>query len=159
MTGRRTLARTSREPGRTQQLNFFILAERLNLVDLPGYGFAKAPKQRVAAWTDLVNGYLRGRPGLRRCHLLVDARHGFKDVDHGVMNRLDKAAVSYQVVFTKCDKVPAGLLTARLDFVGGELSRRPAAHPHVHATSSRTGAGIPELRAAIAMLARSGALE
>ncbi len=159
LTGRRTLARTSREPGRTQQLNFFVLGERLNLVDLPGYGFAKAPKNRVAAWTDLVNGYLRGRPGLRRCYLLIDARHGLKDVDRGVMDRLDKAAASYQVVLTKCDKAPAVALTARMDSVGGELARRPAAHPRVHATSSRTGAGIPELQAAIAMLAPSEPLE
>ena len=101
LTGRKTLARTSNTPGRTQQINFFRLGDRLTLVDLPGYGYARAAKTRIAAWTRLVNGYLKGRPGLRRVCLLIDARHGPKDVDREIMTMLDKAAVVYQVVLTK----------------------------------------------------------
>ncbi len=153
LTGRNTLARTSRSPGRTQQLNFFDLGGRLVLADLPGYGFARAPKDQVKAWTALVRAYFRGRAPLRRVLVLIDARHGLKAVDRETMALMDEAAVSYQVVLTKADKVNAGALAAGLETCAGELARRPAAHPHILATSARSGAGVPELRAALATLA------
>ena len=154
LTGRRTLAKTSNTPGRTQQLNFFDLGERLMLADLPGYGYAKAPKSNVDRWTRLVDLYLRGRVPLRRVLLLIDARHGIKDVDRRVMSMLDKAAVSYQVVLTKCDKLNAKPLEERIAATILELAKHGAAHPDVLATSTRTGAGIPELRSALAALSR-----
>ena len=153
LTGRRTLARTSRAPGRTQQLNFFDLGGRLMLADLPGYGYARAPKDSVRRWTGLVRAYLKGRPGLRRVLLLVDARHGFKDSDRQLMALMDGAAVSYQAVLTKCDKVADAALAEALRAASDELTARPAAHPEVRATSARLGRGIPELRAALAELA------
>ncbi|HYM33702.1 MAG TPA: ribosome biogenesis GTP-binding protein YihA/YsxC [Candidatus Cybelea sp.] len=153
LTGRRTLARVSNTPGRTQLLNFFDLGGRLMLVDMPGYGYAEAPKSKVAAWTRMVFGYLRGRPGLRRVCLLIDSRHGIKDGDRAVMDVLDKAAVVYQAVLTKADKPKASELAKRLDETQGELARRVAAHPEVLVTSAETGAGVPELRAALAALA------
>ena len=153
LTGRTTLARTSRSPGRTQQLNFFDLGHRLLLADLPGYGFARAPKDQVKAWTALVRAYFRGRAPLRRVLVLIDARHGLKAVDRETMALMDEAAVSYQAVLTKADKVKVGALDNCLATCGDELARRPAAHPHVLATSARTGAGVPELRAALATLA------
>jgi GTP-binding protein len=152
LTGRTTLARTSSTPGRTQQLNFFSLGP-LVLVDMPGYGYAAAPKANVAAWTRLVLAYLRGRASLARVIVLVDARHGLKPNDLETMDALDKAAVSYQVVLTKADAVKKAELEARLAGVQAALARRPAAFPEVLATSSRTGAGIPELRAALAKIA------
>ncbi len=154
LTGRRTLAKTSNTPGRTQQLNFFDLGERLMLADLPGYGYAKAPKSTVERWTRLVNLYLRGRVSLRRVLLLIDARHGIKDVDRRVMSMLDKAAVSYQVILTKCDKLNPMPLEERIAATALELTKHSAAHPEVLATSARTGAGIPELRSALAALSR-----
>jgi GTP-binding protein len=153
LTGRKTLARTSNTPGRTQQINFFRLDGRLTLVDLPGYGYARASKTRVAAWTRLVNGYLKGRPGLRRVCLLVDARHGPKDVDREIMTMLDKAAVVYQVVLTKADKTRPGELAACTAATAAELKTHVAAHPETIVTSAETAAGIAELRAELATLA------
>jgi GTP-binding protein len=153
LTGRKTLARTSNTPGRTQQINFFRLAERLMLVDLPGYGYARAPKHRVAAWTRLVNGYLQGRPGLRRVCLLIDARHGPKEIDHTVMRMLDKAAVGYQVILTKADKIKPQELADRIAASEAEVKTHVAAHPEILTTSAETGAGIAELRAELAALA------
>ncbi len=153
LTGRRTLARTSKTPGRTQQINFFDLGGRLILVDLPGYGFTRAPKERVKEWTELVNDYLRGRPTLRRALLLIDARHGPMASDRAVMAMLDQAAVSYQAVLTKADATKAEALGAVLAELEGELAGHAAAHPEVAVTSARAGAGIAELRAALAALA------
>lgn len=153
LTGRKTLAKTSNTPGRTQELNFFMLGERLMLADLPGYGFAQAPKAKVARWTGLADAYLRGRPLLRRACLLIDARHGIKDVDRAVMKQLDDAAVSYQAVLTKCDKLSAEGLEACRRRVAQEVATHTAAHPRVFATSARDGIEIAELRAALAALA------
>jgi GTP-binding protein len=153
LTGRNTLARTSHTPGRTQQLNFFELGRRLMLVDMPGYGYAEAPKQVVAGWTELVKTYLRGRASLRRACLLVDARHGIKDTDRPLMKMLDETAVSYQVILTKVDKVSAGELKRRLDAIDEELRGHVAAHPVVHLTSAHKGFGIAALRAALTALA------
>ena len=153
LTGRKTLAKTSNTPGRTQELNFFVLGNHLMLADLPGYGFAQAPKAKVARWTSLAEAHLKGRPLLRRACLLIDARHGLKDVDRSIMKRLDAAAVSYQVILTKADKPSAGELAACLEGVAREIATHTAAHPEVLATSSRDGRNLPELRAALAALA------
>lgn len=153
LTGRKTLARTSNTPGRTQQLNFFDLGHRLLLVDLPGHGFAKVSKTQVRDWTRLVKDYLRGRVSLRRVCLLVDARHGLKDNDREVMALLDQAAVVYQVVLTKTDKTKPAELQATLDKLSAELSKRVAAYPVLFPTSAVNGEGIPELRAELATLA------
>lgn len=155
LTGRRTLARTSDTPGRTQQLNFFDLGGRMVLVDLPGYGYAKASKSKVKDWTRLTRDYLRGRAVLRRVCLLVDGRHGLKDVDREAMEVLDTAAVSYQVVLTKADKLKPDELAAIVARTVEECARHPAAHPAVTATSALKGDGIPELRAALASLAEA----
>lgn len=154
LTGRKTLARTSHTPGRTQELNFFDLGGRLTLVDMPGYGYAAVAKDRVAAWTRLIRAYLRGRANLARVYVLIDARHGLKENDLDVLGLLDTAAVSYQVVLTKADEPKADDLGRRLDETVAALSRRPAAFPLVRPTSSRTGVGVPELRADIARLLR-----
>ncbi len=154
LTGRKTLARTSNTPGRTQQLNFFDLGGRLMLADLPGYGFARAPKEQISNWTALIDAYLKGRAQLRRCCLLIDARHGIKDSDRQVMTMLDGAAVSYQVVIVKSDKITEAELTVRTQAIIGELAGHPAAHPKAIPTSSRQGSGIAELRAALAALAK-----
>jgi GTP-binding protein len=153
LTGRNALARTSDTPGRTQQLNFFTLADRLMLVDMPGYGYAAAAKHEIARWTALIDAYLKGRATLTRVCLLVDARHGLKDADRAVMTRLDKAAVTYQAVLTKADKLDPATLAARREALDAALRRHPAAHPELLVTSARTGAGIAELRAALAALA------
>jgi len=153
LTGRNSLARTSNTPGRTQQLNFFDLGKRLMLVDLPGYGYAQAPKHLVAGWNQLVNDYLRGRVVLKRCYVLIDSRHGLKEVDREVMTMLDKAAVTYQVVLTKADKIKPSALENMKTAVLAEISRRPAAFPEILSTSSESGFGIPELRAVITALA------
>ena len=153
LTGRKTLARTSNTPGRTQQINFFRLGDRLTLVDLPGYGYARAAKTRIAAWTRLVNGYLKGRPGLRRVCLLIDARHGPKDVDREIMTMLDKAAVVYQVVLTKADKTKPAELAACVAATAAELKTHVAAHPEILVSSAESGAGIAELRAELTTLA------
>ena len=152
LTGRNTLARTSNTPGRTQQINFFELGGRLSLVDLPGHGYAKASKTKIADWTDLVNTYLRGRAKLRRVCLLIDCRHGFKDVDREIMDMLDKAAVNYQVILTKTDKSKKEELDVIIEKMETELSKRPAAHPEVFLTSSNKSTGIEELRAELASL-------
>jgi len=157
LTGRTTLAKTSATPGRTQTLNFFDLGGRAMLVDLPGYGFAKAPKADVERWTRLTRAYLRGRPQLRRVLLLVDARHGVKANDLEVMTALDTAAVSYQVVLTKADKLLAGPLRRVEEAVAATIARHVAAHPVTITTSSETGQGIAELRAGIAALADTSA--
>ena len=151
LTNRKALARTSNTPGRTQELNIFDVGKPLvmRLVDMPGYGFAEAPRDLVKRWRFLVNDYLRGRQVLKRALLLVDARHGFKDVDHEVMSMLDAAAVSYHVILTKGDKIKPTALTALLDTTRVEAAKHPASHPAVFATSSETGAGIAELRTAI----------
>jgi GTP-binding protein len=153
LTGRNTLARTSHTPGRTQQLNFFqIGGGRFHLVDMPGYGYAAVGKEKVQAWTQLIHDYLRGRASLARVYLLIDARHGIKPVDEGVLETLDKAAVSYQVVLTKADEVKPEDLEQRIADTAGKIIRRAAAFPEILPTSSRTGAGIPELRAGVARL-------
>jgi GTP-binding protein len=151
LTNRKSLARTSNTPGRTQELNFFDVGRPivLRLVDMPGYGFAEAPKDLVKRWRFLVNDYLRGRPVLKRAVVLVDARHGLKPVDREVMEMLDSAAVGYQLVLTKADKVKPTALEAALAATGAEAARHPAAHPRLIATSSETGAGIEELRTMI----------
>jgi len=156
LTGRKTLARTSNTPGRTRQVNFFDLGGLLMLADLPGYGYAKAPKAEIRQWTRLINDYLKGRVGLRRACLLIDARHGLKATDREVMKTLDTAAVVYQVVLTKCDKLKESSLKARIEEVLGELVKHPAAHPDVIATSARKGDGIAEVRATLAALANLG---
>ena len=151
LAGRNGLARTSNTPGRTQELNFFEVGEPLvlRLVDMPGYGFAKAPKDMVRKWKHLVNDFLRGRAVLKRVLVLVDSRHGLKDVDRELMAMLDKAAVSYRLVLTKADKVKATKLDAGRQRTMEEARRHPAAHPEVIATSSEKGMGIAELRAAV----------
>jgi GTP-binding protein len=151
LTNRNGLARTSNTPGRTQELNFFDVGEppRLRLVDMPGYGFAKAPPDVVRRWRFLVNDYLRGRQALKRALVLVDARHGLKDVDREILDMLDKAAVSYRLVLTKADKIKASELAAVTGRTAEEARRRPAAHPEIIATSSEGGLGVPELRAAV----------
>lgn len=154
LTGRKALARASNEPGRTRELNFFDLGGRLRIVDLPGYGFAKAPKPVVQRWTKLTQDYLRGRVNLKRVLLLIDARHGLKAVDEGVMTALDEAAVSYQIVLTKADKLKPGEAAARVQATSEAIKRRPAAFPVVALTSSAKGDGIPELRAAITQMAQ-----
>lgn len=154
MTGRKTLARTSNTPGRTQQINFFDLAGQLMLVDLPGYGYARASKQSVKRWTSLTGDYLRGRAPLRRVCVLVDARHGLKESDRGVLSELDEAAVSYQIVLTKIDKCSTEVLARLQEAIAEELARRPAAHPRICATSALKGLGIAELRALLAAMAR-----
>lgn len=149
------LARTSNTPGRTQELNFFVTAAApVAVVDMPGYGFAKAPKEKVDAWTSLVRDYLRGRRTLARVYLLIDSRHGIKAVDTEILDLLDGAAVSYQVVLTKSDKIPSKALAALIGATERQLVRHPAAFPHVLATSSEKGTGIAELRAAIAIVLR-----
>jgi GTP-binding protein len=154
LTGRNTLARASNTPGRTQQINFFDLDGRLMLVDLPGYGFAQAPKQQIESWTRLVNDYLRGRPSLRRTCLLIDSRHGLKENDLEVMTMLDKAATPYQIILTKADKIKPAALDALIGKIGEQIGRRPAALPQILATSAETGLGIAALRAALAALTK-----
>ncbi len=153
LTNHKDLARTSNTPGRTQQVNFFNLGQRLMIADLPGYGYARAPRETVRQWTELVGDYLQGRPQLRRACLLIDARHGIKESDREVMTMLDKAAVSFQAVLTKCDKVKEAELEKRFNSVSEELATHVAAHPYLIATSSAKGQGLETLRAALAALA------
>ena len=152
LTGRKTLARTSNTPGRTQQLNLFNLDNRLRLVDMPGYGFAKAPVETVKAWQTLVTQYLKGRPNLRRVCLLIDSRHGIKKADEDVMTVLDKSAVVYQIVLTKTDKIKDKVLNETLERTRKALEKHTAAYPVLFPTSSETKQGIPELRAELALL-------
>ena len=155
LTGQKSLARVSVTPGRTRELNFFTLGKNddFYLVDMPGYGYARASKAEVKGWTRLIQDYLKGRRELKRVFLLIDARHGLKDSDREIMTLMDEAAVSYQGVLTKADKPKGAELAAIEAKVGTELAKRPAAYPQLIATSARTGAGIPELRAEIAALA------
>ncbi len=150
LTGRRTLARTSNTPGRTRQINFFALDNRLMLVDLPGYGYAAASKGAVAAWTRLVQHYLRGRGSLRRVCLLIDSRHGIKEPDRPIMQLCDASGLSYQVVLTKVDKLGLTARAATAEAVAAELVRHSAAHPEIHLTSAEEGLGIAALRATVA---------
>jgi GTP-binding protein len=152
LTGRKNLARISRTPGRTQELIFFTGGESLNVVDMPGYGYAAAAKSKIEAWTVMINAFLRGRRNLARVYVLVDARHGLKAADHPALDSLSQAAVSHQIVLTKCDELKPLELGGRIAEVEAVLAKRPAAFPSVLATSSRDGTGIPELRAAIARL-------
>src|SRR3954454_15137696 len=156
LTGRNALARTSHTPGRTQELIFFVGPDQdgLRLVDMPGYGYASAPKTQVASWTALIHKFLQGRASLARVYVLIDGRHGLKDVDNDVLKTLDKSAVSYQVVLTKADQVKAGELAATIDKTTAALAKHPAAFPDVLVTSSRSGMGMPELRAAMVRLLR-----
>jgi GTP-binding protein len=152
LTGRHALARTSNTPGRTQELIFFGGHGRLVLVDMPGYGYAAAAKSKVAAWTKLVQHYLRERAALARVYLLVDARHGLKTADDAILDALGQAAVSHEIVLTKCDQMSEAALAERVAIVKAAVSKRPAAFPDLIATSARTGTGIGDLRAAIARL-------
>ncbi|MBX3565222.1 MAG: ribosome biogenesis GTP-binding protein YihA/YsxC [Sphingomonas sp.] len=151
LTNRNGLARTSNTPGRTQELNFFDVGDPLQfrLVDMPGYGFAKAPKDMVRKWRYLVNDYLRGRQALKRALVLIDARHGIKDVDREILEMLDSAAVSYRIILTKADKIKASELAEVTARTAEEARKRAAAHPDIIQTSSEKGLGIPELRAAV----------
>jgi len=155
LTGRRTLARASNTPGRTQEINFFALGPAHYLVDLPGYGFAKAPKAVVERWQELLKAYLAGRPTLRRSFVLVDARHGVKPPDAEIMQLLDRAAVTFQAVLTKADKLVPAALAATVEAVARDLARHPAAFPEILVTSAETGRGIPTLRALVAEMALS----
>ena len=162
LIGQKGLARTSNTPGRTQALNFFVpdgpqddaAVPALAIVDMPGYGFAVAPKPQVEAWNRLVRDYLKGRTTLRRVYLLIDARHGLKANDAEILDLLDRAAVSTQIVLTKADKVKPGALARVRDETAAAIVRRPAAHPDILVTSSATGAGIEELRDEVAELKR-----
>lgn len=157
LTNRSSLARTSNTPGRTQELNFFEIGDpiRLRLVDMPGYGFAKAPKDVAKKWRFLVNDYLRGRQVLKRALVLIDSRHGVKEIDREIMKMLDDAAVSYRLILTKADKIKASELEAVTAATEAEARKRPAAHPEVIATSSEGGLGMDRLRAAVLEAAES----
>ena len=155
LVGQNALARTSRTPGRTQQTNFFDLGGRLMVVDLPGYGYARASKSDIASWTRLVNDFLKGRATLRRVMLLIDARHGLKPPDLEIMAMLDDAAVVYQITLTKADKTKPAELKATVAKIAAALARRPAAYPEIAVTSARDGIGIATLRASIAALVES----
>ena len=154
LTGRSALARTSHTPGRTQELIFFEAPQKsgFRLVDMPGYGYASAPKTKVASWTPLIHKIQQGRSTLTRVYVLIDARHGIKDVDLEVLKTLDRSAVSYQVVLTKADQVKAGELEQTIAETTAALAKHPAAFPDVRVTSSRSGAGKPELRAPMVRL-------
>ncbi|MHB1103825.1 MAG: ribosome biogenesis GTP-binding protein YihA/YsxC [Devosia sp.] len=157
LVGMTSLARTSNTPGRTQELNIFEAADApLRVVDMPGYGFAQAPKEKVAQWTRLIHSYLTGRPNLRRVYVLVDARHAAKANDLTVMNELDRAAVSYQIVLTKADKLLRRELDKSIAATRAAIKKRPAAHPELIVTSSQTKFGMETLRAEIAALLTRG---
>jgi GTP-binding protein len=156
LTDRTTLARTSNTPGRTQQLNFFSLGKRLVLVDMPGYGYAKASQSSINEWNVLIDLYLKGRPTLRRVYVLVDARHGLKENDHEMMKMLDEAAVSYRLVVTKIDKISAAQLEQLHITLENQIKKNAAAYPYVSRTSAVTKSGIGELRAEISRFALGG---
>ncbi len=165
LVGRKALARTSNTPGRTQELNYFVPdgysgeagdLPPMALVDMPGYGYAQAPKAQVDAWTKLVFDYLKGRVTLKRVYLLIDARHGIKKNDEEVMDLLDRAAVSYQIVLTKADKIKAAGVPRLIEETAQKVKRRPAAYPAIIATSSEKGLGLDELRGAIALAVSGG---
>jgi len=152
LTGRKDIARTSNTPGRTRELNYFLVTDDLAIVDMPGYGYAKAGKQLIAGWQKLIVDYLIGRPGLRRVFVLIDARHGLKNTDFPTLDMLDKAAVSYQIVLTKADKLKMGEREKVLASTISQIAKRPAAHPLVHITSSVKSTGIDQLQAEICQL-------
>lgn len=152
VTGRKALARTSHTPGRTQEIIFFQGPENLRLADMPGYGYAEAPKSKVKAWTEMIHAYLQGRANLARVYVLIDARHGIKDADKPAFDLLRTAALSHQIVLTKCDQLSASDLAARIADLSAQIAKSAAAFPDIVATSSRDGTGVPELRAAIARL-------
>lgn len=152
LTGRNGLARTSNTPGRTQELIFFEKDASLRLVDMPGHGYAQAPKDKIRAWTELIHAYLRGRTNLVRVYVLADARHGLKDADIPMLDLLGEAAVSHQIVLTKCDQPKASELEQCIAGIEQATRRRAAVYPGILTTSARDGGGIPELRAAIARL-------
>ena len=152
LTGRKGLARISNTPGRTQELIFFNGGGDLTLVDMPGYGHAVAAKTKIAAWTGLIDAFLRGRASLARVYVLIDARHGLKEIDNGVLETLGKSAVSHQIVLTKSEAVKPAELAQRIAETEAAMAKRPAAFPGLLATSARSGAGMAELRAAIARL-------
>jgi len=152
LLNQKDMARASNTPGRTQQINFFDLGGQLMLSDLPGYGYARASKGKIAAWTGLMKRYLKGRVNLRRACVLIDARHGLKDSDHEIMAMLDTSAVVFQVVLTKADKVTGAMRTACIEDVKTALAKHPAAMPDPAITSARKGDGIAELRADLATL-------
>ena len=153
LTGRKALARVSHTPGRTQQINFFSLADRLMLVDLPGYGYAAVSKQKVANWTGLIEDYLKGRPQLKRVCLLIDARHGLKETDKAAMELMDSSAVVYQVVLTKADKLKPGPLAKMIEETQAQLAKHTAAHPVILPTSAHEQEGVEALRAELALFA------
>jgi ribosome biogenesis GTP-binding protein YsxC/EngB len=152
LTGRRGLARASNTPGRTREINFFALGPALYIVDLPGYGFAEAPKAAVTRWQELMRAYLAGRPTLRRAFLLIDARHGPKPPDEEIMDLLDRSAVAFQAVLTKADKPSARDLDRAVEATAAALARHPAAFPEIAVTSAETGRGIATLRSVLAGL-------
>ena len=152
LTGRKTLARMSRTPGRTQELNFFELNGQLRLVDMPGWGYAAVGKEKVASWTELLRAYLRGRSVLLRVLVLIDGRHGLKPIDIEMLDLLDKSAASYEIVLTKKDEIKGSAAEQRLTDIRAALAKRPAAYPEVLFTSAHTSEGLPELRASIARL-------
>lgn len=153
VTGRKDLARASTAPGRTREINFFLADEKLRLVDLPGYGFAKVSRGEARKFQNLGRSYLRGRPNLKRAYLLIDSRHGLKDNDRDIMKLMDDAAVNYQVILTKADKLKPGALAAVRAQVTAEIAKHVAAHPEVLATSAADGSGIAEARMALSELA------
>jgi GTP-binding protein len=152
LAGHKGLARTSNTPGRTQELLFFASNTALTLVDMPGYGYASAPKEKIKAWTALIHAYLLGRTNLARVYVLIDARHGMKDTDAPALDALGEAAVSHQIVLTKADAVGPAEVAAGIAAIQKALAKRPAAYPDVLVTSAQEGSGVPELRAAIARL-------
>lgn len=152
LVGQKALARTSNTPGRTREVNYFLLDERAHLVDLPGYGYARAPKDQVKGWNKLMEDYLKGRANLRRVFLLIDARHGLKTSDAPIMELMNQSAVSWQVVLTKVDKPKKGELEKVIERTRAVLAKQAAAHPELLVTSSRKDDGLPELRAAILTL-------
>jgi GTP-binding protein len=149
ITGRKSLARTSNTPGRTQEINFFSVSDKLYVVDLPGYGYAEAPLSIVEKWQSLLRAYLSGRPTLRRVFVLIDSRHGIKKVDQDIFNLLDKSAVTFQIVLTKVDKIKVEDIQTLIQGISQDLSKHPAAFPEILLTSSNSGEGIKELRAII----------
>lgn len=150
LTGRKTLAKTSHTPGRTQQLNYFNLGGKLHMVDMPGYGYAKVSKSQKNAWNKLIRAYLKGRPSLRCVFILIDSRHGLKESDIEIMQMLDEAAVAYRIVLTKCDKSRDDALEKLKGKIESELKKHAAAFPLTMGTSSRKGYGLAELKAVIA---------
>jgi GTP-binding protein len=155
LTGRKDIARTSNTPGRTRELNYFLITDDLAIVDMPGYGYAKAGKKLISNWQKLVADYLIGRPGLRRVFVLIDGRHGIKNTDIPTLDMLDRSAVNYQIVLTKADKVKGAEREALVKNTLAAIAKRPAAHPMVHLTSSVKSTGIDPLRAEILALSQS----